>query len=332
MPDAKAKQIFLWFGPNDFEIHEKISQWRALFEKKYSGLNLLLFDLTEAGAREKIATELKNALQVNSLFGSNKLILLKDFLPANAKLPDEVKELLTAELKRLSPGYFVVFYQNEKPDERGVICKTIRALQKQGKAEAQEFILLAPGDLPRWVANRAKKHGANFSPEAVHALVALAGADLWQIDCEVRKLAHFKNGAVIGVADVNEMVKGKYNEDIFQLMDAISAQDKKKALKLFRDQLATGAEDMYLLTMLVRQFRIFWQILEAGKGGGVGSDALARELGLHPYVVKKSLQYARNFSLPQVKKIYRRLLDCEVGIKMKNINFELLFDLLVAEM
>jgi len=55
-------------------------------------------------------------------------------------------------------------------------------------------------------------------------------------------------------------------------------------------------------------------------------------LGLHPYVVKKSLQYANNFTLPQVKKIYRKLLYCEVGIKMKNVGFEVMFDLLVAEL
>ena len=332
MADVKAKQIYLWYGENDFEIHEKVMIWTRQFEKKHGRLNFFNFDLREAGAREKIAIDLKNALQVNSLFGMNKLIVLKNFLGASAKLEDEAKKMIVAAIEKNNSGFFLLFCQADKPDERGIIFKALKALSVKDEAEIKRFEAPRPYELKKWVEARAKKLDAFFAPGATDALAAAVGNDLWQIDREMNKLAHYRKGEPIKVEDVKLMVRGKYNDVIFDLTDAISARDKKRTLKLFQDQVDSGAEDMYLLTMLIRQFRIFWQILEAKQAGALDEAALAAELGLHPYVVKKGLQYANNFTLPQVKKIYRKLLDCEVGIKMRNISFELMFDLLVAEL
>ncbi|NQT49816.1 DNA polymerase III subunit delta, partial [Candidatus Kuenenbacteria bacterium] len=172
----------------------------------------------------------------------------------------------------------------------------------------------------------------NLSPEAVNLLAAMIGSDLWQLDREIHKLANYKKGEKVTTEDINLMVKGKYNDDIFQLMDAISDRDKKRILELFQDQLESGASELYLLTMLIRQFRIFWQIKELVDTQSMSSDLVARELKMHPYVAKKSMYYIKNFELDQLRKIYQRLLDFEIKIKTKSIKFEVLFDLLVAEL
>ena len=57
MVEIKAKQIYLWYGENDFEIHEKVMVWTRQFEKKHGRLNFFVFDLREAGAKEKIAVD-----------------------------------------------------------------------------------------------------------------------------------------------------------------------------------------------------------------------------------------------------------------------------------
>ena len=330
--ETKAKQIFLWFGENDFEIHQKLDFWRGEFQKKHTGLNVYYFDSSALGSKDKSGAEIKNALQVNSLFGMSKLVIFRDFIISKNKISAENNELIAASLTGLSPSFFIIFCQTEKPDAKSKIYLELKKLEKDGLAEIKEFKLPKADALNKWILARAKKHGANFSNEAVELLSAIVPGDLWQLDQEILKLANFKKKEVISSEDVGLMVKGKYNDDIFQLMDAISAKNKKKALRLFQDQLDSGAAELYLFTMLVRQFRIFYQIKAALNERDGSSDEIAKELGLHPYVVKKSMQYLRNFSLEQIINIYRCLLDFEIKIKTSSISFEVLFDLLIAEL
>jgi DNA polymerase III delta subunit len=74
--------------------------------------------------------------------------------------------------------------------------------------------------------------------------------------------------------------------------------------------------------MIIRQFRILLLI----SGGTTATDA-----GVHPYVFQKASAQARNFSKPQLKKIYSELMDLEVEFKNGPKNPELLLDMFIAK-
>ena len=328
MVEQNAK-IFLWYGDNDYEIHQKVKTWIEAFEKKHSGLNISTFDMAETGQIKQFQADLKNAIQVDSLFGMNKLIVLKNFLSGKVKSNPEVIELISKTLEKVSDNFCLVFIESA-PDKRTTLYKKLNKFSKARKADLKEFKLPQGSGLIGWIVARAKKEDVIISPESINLLAALVGNDLWQLDLEIQKLIHYKNGEKITTEDINLLVKGKYNDDIFQLMDAISDKDKSKALKLFQDQLDSGANEIYLLTMLIRQFRIFWQIAELNQSGGMSSDQVARELKIHPYVAKKSSYYLRHFSLEQIKSIYNKLLGFEIKLKTTGQKFELMFDILIA--
>lgn len=324
------KQIFLWFGDNDFEISHQTNYWVEAFTKKYSGLNISKFDYSENKSNKNFTVDVKNALQVDSLFGANKFIILKNFLAE--KLNAELEEVILRSLEKISESFFVVFQESKAPKKVLKTYKALAKLGKSGQAEIKEFNLPQGQALVRWILNKAKQNKVTFSPEVVNLLTAMVGNDLWQLDIEINKLANYRKDQKVTTEDVNLLVKGKYNDDVFQLMDAISDKDKKKILKLVKDQLDSGASDMYLLSMLIRQFRIFLQVKELMEQGQNNQMTMAKELSLHPYVVKKTMYYLRHFTFTELKKIYKKLLEFEINMKTKNINFELLFDLLVAEL
>lgn len=323
-------QLFLWYGDNDYEISQQVMSWRTVFEKKYTGLNISIFDLKESKAVVKLLPDLKNALQVNSLFGSNKFIILKNFL--GEKLNKEIEELLLRSIGKSTEGFFVVFSEEKDPKKTNKVYKKLLELKKTGQVEIKKFDLPKGSELVKWIIEKAKSYNAVLSPEVINLLAAMIGNDLWQLDLEICKLSNYKKDEKITTEDVNLLVKGKYNDDIFQLMDAISDKDKNKVLKLVRDQLDSGASDMYLLSMLIRQFRIFLMAKDLTHDGNVPPDVVARELSIHPYVAKKSLYYLRHFELTDLKRIYGKLLDFEVKMKTKSLKFELIFDLFLAEL
>ena len=133
---TSTKQVFLWHGDNDYAIRKKISQWLELFQKKYTGLNVVKLDALEFSRnQEALIAELKNSFQVNSLFGSNKLLVLRNFLVASKEKSDTPKkktdkntdlvDLLLESLEKLPATFFVVFWQGTKADTRLKLFKSL---------------------------------------------------------------------------------------------------------------------------------------------------------------------------------------------------------------
>jgi len=325
-------QIFLWYGANDYEIAHQLRGWVSVFEKKYSGLNIVSLDGAEFRSSDKALADLKNALQVDSLFGANKLIVLKNFQSDKSKVGVPVLELIISSLEKLPATFFLVFIEQKKPAANTRLYKAIQAKVKQGTAEEKLFDPPKPFELSKWILAKAKTYNANLDRQAADLLIALIGNDLWALDNELNKLAHYKKNELITAADVSKVVKGKFNDDIFQLMDAISARNKPRVLELFNEQIASGAAEMYLLTMLVRQFRMILMMKDLLSRGNYSSGDLARELKMHPFVAQKAMSQLNRFSLDDLKKTYRRLLEIDLKLKSDNVGLEPLFTLLVADL
>ena len=165
---------------------------------------------------------------------------------------------------------------------------------------------------------------------ALDLLLALVGQDLWQMNNEIEKLVNYKKNKVINKEDVSLFVKTKYDTDIFKLTDALAEKKKKTALKLIHDQIESGENELYLLAMLSRLFRILVQVKEVALEES-NYYTIANRLNLHPFVAKKSLAQVSNFTFQELKNIYKNLLDIDLKIKTSQSNPRVLFDLFIFE-
>ncbi len=196
---------------------------------------------------------------------------------------------------------------------------------------AQEFKLLDNKKLEDWIKKRVAQAQGKIQEAAIKILAGLVGSDLWQINNELTKLLAYKNGQEIEPADIYLFVRGKFDDNIFNLVDAIGERNKARALKLLNDQLAGDVHFAYILTMIIRQFRILLKIKSALAESAGNQYALAKDLGLHPFVVKKAMSQTLKYNLGQLKKIYQKLLALDFKIKTSQAAPKVLLDLLVAE-
>ena len=144
------KQIFLWFGDNDYEISQQTKKWVNAFEKKYSNLNITKFDFIENKGNKNFIIDLKNALQVDSLFGANKFIILKDFL--EAKLNIEIEKQNVDALNVLAKKLVVLKPSPAALEEfRGVTVKVEKDMT--GKAFSPEAMKLLKSYLKKYRSN-----------------------------------------------------------------------------------------------------------------------------------------------------------------------------------
>jgi DNA polymerase III delta subunit len=210
----------------------------------------------------------------------------------------------------------------------------------------QEFKKLSNTELSDWIKKETAARGGQIGAKAVAALITLTAGDSWQIDSEINKLINYKAGQreqqtplksplvkggeynappllykegqgevlEISEADVKELVRGHFEENIFALTDAIGARNRALAASLLEEELKSGANEIYLLSMITRQIKIILQVASALSAGST-ERKLAGELKLNPYVAQKAAAQARNFPPEKLKKSLSDLIEIDYKIK-----------------
>ncbi len=210
-----------------------------------------------------------------------------------------------------------------------------------GQKFVQEFRALNNFELTTWIKNEIEICGGKISQRAIGTLSFLIGGDLWQIDREINKLINYKKGKIaklteggkpahIDTEDVEELVKGSFDENIFALTDAISAKNKREALRLLEEQYEAGLSDSHLINMIIRQIKILMKIRSALDLGAT-SRKMTTDLHLHPFIIQKGINQARNFTLNNLKSILDKLIKIDYQMKTGKAEARLLLNLLISK-
>lgn len=298
------------------KLNEIINKYKA---KHKTGLNFYQFDFSENGLRE-----LKKITETNSMFKEKKLVVINDAFDRNVEGQKELVGYLRKESVGSDSEIMMVIYETKIPDKRTELFKF---LNKKPNF-FQEFKNLEGVKLENWIKKEVGKKGGKIEAMAVGVLAAFVGGNLWQMANEIEKLVLFCGERAVGEKDIELLVQAKITNNIFNTVDALAIRDKKHILKLLHQHLEEGGNELYLMTMFIRQFRnllIIKDLLEKG----VSYYELAGKTNLHPFVVKKTSEQARNFSLEGLKKTYNKLRDLDVSIKSGKMDGRTALDVLV---
>ncbi len=247
-------------------------------------------------------------INTGSLFVKKRLVIIENIFQnkKNGILPD-----LLDYLKRIasSEDAVVIFRDEElntknrplKADEK----KLFNFLSQQ--PYSQEFKTLSDSQILTFIKKEAGAYHKDIGAPAASLLLNLSGNDLWAIAGHLKKLAFASTDKTITSTLIKELVSASYDENIFGLTDALSVKDKKLAASLLAEQYAAGLSGEYLLTMLIRQFKILLQIRSA-LDRKINPADLVSELKLHPFIIKKGALQARNFSAAALKNYLDRLI------------------------
>lgn len=202
-------------------------------------------------------------------------------------------------------------------------------------ADIREFIPPKGDKLHDWMRSRAKKAGCSISGSALRLLADLIGGNLWLSSREIDKLCLYAQGRSIEENDVTSLVSYAQETNIFAMTDAILERRSAAAIRLLHRLEDEGAQAPYLMVMITRQFRLVIQakylLRERRKAAEIG-----RALGISSdYVLRKTIDQAKEHSPERLEEIYRKLLDTDIAMKtgmLKGDKGELALDLLVSEL
>lgn len=251
--------------------------------------------------------------------------------PPQASFLDE----LIAYLGRVPETTILVLVESQTLPPSHPLRALSKELSSRGKVqEFRPFSLEKDGGarLTRWIRDRAASKGLELSAEGVQGLATAIGHDLRLIDQELEKLSAYADGKKkLTMADVRQLVPYVREADIFEMVDAFGRRDTPKATRLLHQMLDEGKAPLYLLTMIVRQFRIMLQVKEL-RSLGFDPAGIAAELRLHEFAVKKGLAQAQNFSPDQLLDAYNALAELDAAIKTGKVQEVVGLDLFIAQL
>lgn len=324
--------IFL-YGSDTFRAQKKINDLEAKFiaEVDPTGSSVIRLDSIRL-----TIDELGKVFRPLSLFVKRRFIILRNPLSnLNKEFIEELENFLEKEkdndniLVIYEPGFVEKKFGGKQlimkpgPDDKTIpLNKVEKKLYDRLKKSqfTQYFGHLAPSELSRYLITLATQSSVTLSLPLAQLIIRLVGNDLWALSQEIEKLCAYAlaqtkgSEAIITEVDIKKLVTQSVNESIFALTDALGSRQEQVAIKLLTDQFNNGIHSSYILTMILWQFKTLASVRQA-LDSGQSSKELQKLLGLHPYVLEKSINQVRKFNLPSLQKIIDRLIEIDYKSK-----------------
>lgn len=323
--------LYLLFGPDTFRLRTKLKELVDKYKSRFSGLNFIRLNF-----KKNDFNDFKNFIETSSMFKEKKLIVVEDIFLEPRDFQEKILDYLKKKKLDTNQDILLVFLTREEVEFQN---KLFQFLNK--KAKVWQFNFLNEAQLKHWIQERFNEEGFRISDLAIKKLIEYVGNDLWRMYNEVEKLKAYKNKEkrvdkkIINIEDVNLLVKPEIDLNIFELIDALAQKNKKKALKLLEDGFKKGIDEGYLLNRFIYQFRNILKVKTFLKDYPElknNFNLVAQRLGLHPFVAKKTISQVKNFTFDELKKIYQKLFEIDLGVKTSKVNPKTVLELFIAEL
>ena len=224
------------------------------------------------------------------------------------------------------PESACIIFSETEVDKRGKVYKAIKNTGRVVEFKRQDERTLA-----RWVLGILKKEGKNITEETMHAFLGRTGSDMENIERELEKLLCYTLGReVITTKDVEEICTEQTENRIFEMIQAITEKNQKKALNLYADLLEMKEPPMRILFLIARQFNQLLQ-LKSLSAQGMEKGEMAKKAGVPPFALGKYLAQCRKFTSPILKKAVEDCIETEELVKTGRLGDQIGVELLIMK-
>lgn len=328
---GKTSSVHFWFGENSEFLQFELARWKEEFAKRHPQGAVITLEF-KTSEEEVLAGRLIHDVASQGLFSQRRFIVLKNFSKVDAQ--SELTKFLLILPEKTTSEVSVLLVEEGKINLNKGLAQSLVKLAESEKISAREFNKFSASELERWVMTRATQKSANLSPEVARLLAAAVGSNFFALDQEIDKLAAYAQGRTVKTSDIDELVPVRLVEETFALVEAVGRRDFGDASAIISQQFKQGANAQALVGMLAWHFRTLAGVRLSldSSGGKTPSKDLAKELGLHPFVVSRALQQIPYYPLERLRWLYGELSDLDVKLKTSSIDPKVLFSLFLSKL
>lgn len=320
--------IYFYYGDDSFRAKETVDALRKKFIELYdpSGHNIVTLyhdDMT--------LESFNNAVTAQGFLAEKKMIIIRNIF--NHKkfkvLQESILEYLKKQKNNKDENY-IVFWHEGSPKKTTKLFKYLYKRCSENNC-SREVALITGAQLIAWVQRHANQFSKKLSIEASEHIINMIGNDTWQLHHEIKKLSFHNSSPNITIDDIEKNTSDNSVESIFILVDAIGAKNKKTALNLLNQQMQHGQDAGYLLSMIIRQFRLITQAHSLLKTN-TNAYAIAQQLQTPTFVAQKLITQSSYYTLGQLSNIYSELVNMDIQLKSDPDNFKVAITNFVASL
>lgn len=307
--------LYCLFGEENFladRAKEEIID--AIVPEGMRDFNLNIFDSADCDV-----ARVRDALETLPMMSPNRLVVL-----LNAeKLKDKEWEVLQPLIEKPHDGTVLV-----------VTAAKVDKRKKQWKRLLESGVALEckrpyENQIPEWIAFLANRHAIVFGDEAAAALQQVVGANLSDLDGEIRKISIYCGGrgteakgpgprtrttVEASVGDVMNVASRVKIESVFDFADAVGKNDRARALFCLANLLDQGQNEIGIIALVARHVRILRTMIE-GLREGLSGARLASKAGVSPYFVRDYSEQARLWTPTKIDHTLEALFDTDRALK-----------------
>ncbi|MBX3054379.1 MAG: DNA polymerase III subunit delta [Caldilineaceae bacterium] len=338
--------IYLFLDADDYLLSRRL----AVLKAQMGDAEMADLNVTDLAASQTDAADILYHAGTMPFLAERRLVIVRDYLGQLDKRMGASKGTESAaytEAARLLkdivhvPSSNDLVFVDKGVDKRRHLWKGFSSegeksdgladLIASGRAVLEEMGTPDARQLNGWIMRAAKEEKIGIDGQAVQMLANFVGPNLRQLSNELQKLAAYAGGRTISGADVKLMVSDSSEGLIWDLTDALSQRDGRKAMRSLHDLRRGDANPFYLLTMMARQYRILIKVKDAMGRGSSNENEIAKEVKESPYPVKKAMQQCRRYRMEELESVLERLLQADFAMKT-GVDPETEIEILVAEL
>ena len=296
---GKFKQIYLLYGAEAY--------LKKQYKERFIKAMLPQGDTMNYAYYEGKNTDIKEVIDLAEtlpFFAERRLIVFEDtgfFKSSGADLADYISDMPATT-------YFI-FIENEV-DKRSKLYKAVKAKGHIVELNAQD-----ENTLRKWILSLIKKEGKQMEPSDVAYFLNKVGTDMENITKELEKLVCYCiDRPTITREDIDAVCVTQITSHIFEMVNAVANKDQRKALDLYYELLALKEPPMRILFLLIREYRILFQVRALLKQG-YGKKEIASKAGLHPFAAGRYMDEAKRFRMRELRAVMEEGADIEQRVK-----------------
>jgi DNA polymerase III delta subunit len=295
--------LYFIYGKDSFRSGRYFLKVKDFYQSKTPAI--FYCDFTDKAIAPPDISVIEEALKSKTLFSGSRLMILKNVLQNTGiqfrnDLLDILKKYQVDKVKDL----MIIFYENDE-----VLTSSLQKWLREKAQGVKEFPLLKKNELVNWTIKEEQKLGIKLSSEARETILLSFSSDTGSIYHSLKKLSLIKKGFLD-----KELVEANLflpmSSTIFIFLDYLAKGDSKQALWLLEILLDQGLHPLYILKMIVFEFRNLLMI----------KNASAKPSTMHPFVFRKLLPLSKMLSEEILRAAYLNLLDYDKRIKEGSID------------
>lgn len=313
--NGQFRQSYLLYGEEVYLKRQYRDKLVQAMTTEGDTMNFSAFEGKDVNPRELV-----DLAETLPFFAERRVILVE-----NSGFFKNSCDVLGEYLSEINTSTCFIFVESEV-DKR---AKTYKAMKKSGAIV--EFATQSEALLTKWILGRIGRENKRITQSVLQLFLSKTGLDMSNIDRELEKLLCYTyHKEIIEAGDVEAIVTEQIDNKIFEMVDAISGHNQKKALELYYDLLTLKEAPMRILFLITRQFRILSEVREL-TGKGYSSFDIAKKVGVPEFAVRKYQAQSRSFQKEQLIQALEDGVQAEEEVKTGQLNDKIAVEIFIVK-